>query len=660
MTERLRQSQLIAPFGVGSLYVMSNGVSAIAAGLDAWFSTGDGRPLDRDPYELVEPRLAGPRGILGVDKLFSPPDHREDAAPDHNWLRVPFHRFPQWHVCTGCRRLKRLNLQDQRGNATHARADCGAPDLRPRTRCKLVQVRFVAMCEHGHLQDFPWSQWVHRRPDALPEGTHPLELRSRGGTGLSSLYVSCRGAGCNAKPRSLGGITAAVRGPNQGNDSVLSTTLLAGDAVYACRGQRPWLGEADGAGEGCHGHLRASLRNATNLYFSVVRSAIHVPAEGGLDLPQALLDALSCAAIVKITWTMLGANEGAARHIHACRVELAPYTVEQVRAALERLFGGAADAPAPEADKQDPLITDRSPEFLRQELDVLSAKCTRKALLVRPAQVDEYTAPILGQPVRHWFAGISLVDRLRETRALVGFTRMNPDDGADPAALRARLRRQSEHADKHNSWLPAYEVYGEGLLFRLNEDAVVSWEARLAADQGTGAQRVRTLEKALERMTNRGWTPPSPITPRFVMVHTLAHMVINRLVFECGYSSASLKERLYVAPPDHEAGPMAAMLIYTAAGDSEGTMGGLVRMGRSGLMEPLIERALAQARWCSADPVCSEMADTGGQGPGACNLAACHACALLPETACTEFNRFLDRGLVVGSVSAPDIGYFGA
>ena len=131
---------------------------------------------------------------------------------------------------------------------------------------------------------------------------------------------------------------------------------------------------------------------------------------------------------------------------------------------------------------------------------------------------------------------------------------------------------------------------------------------------------------------------------------------MNQLTFECGYSSAALRERLFISSnPDF---PMSGVLIYTADGDSEGTMGGLVRMGKPGYLEPVIQKALMSAKWCSADPICMEMGRLKGQGPDSCNLAACHNCALVPETACEEFNRFLDRGLLVGSVDNPTLGFF--
>ncbi len=146
------------------------------------------------------------------------------------------------------------------------------------------------------------------------------------------------------------------------------------------------------------------------------------------------------------------------------------------------------------------------------------------------------------------------------------------------------------------------------------------------------------------------------LNPRFVLLHTLAHLLMNRLTFECGSSSASLRERLYVS--NHPSAPMAGLLIYTANGDSEGTVGGLVRMGKPGRLEPVIRRALEQADWCSADPVCREMGARSGQVLDSCNLAACHGCALVPETSCEEFNRFLDRTLVIGDINNPGFSFF--
>ncbi|WP_258934180.1 DUF1998 domain-containing protein [Nesterenkonia pannonica] len=184
----------------------------------------------------------------------------------------------------------------------------------------------------------------------------------------------------------------------------------------------------------------------------------------------------------------------------------------------------------------------------------------------------------------------------------------------------------------------------------LNSARLAAWEAR--SEVQNRAQKI--TDHYGQVVTQRGLQERT-LTPRFILLHTLGHLLINELVFACGYSSASLRERLYISTAAGR--EMAGLLIYTAAGDSEGTMGGLVRMARPDNLRSVFAAALSGARWCSTDPVCMDAYEKG-QGSDSCNLAACHGCALLPETSCEEFNRFLDRGLVVGTLTDPLLGYF--
>ena len=114
----------------------------------------------------------------------------------------------------------------------------------------------------------------------------------------------------------------------------------------------------------------------------------------------------------------------------------------------------------------------------------------------------------------------------------------------------------------------------------------------------------------------------------------------------CGYPASSLQERLYIGDD------MNGFLIYTIAG-AEGSYGGLVSLVKSDKFSKVIQSALHRATDCSSDPICYHT-NQQGQGVGGTNLAACYACTLLPETSCEEFNRFLDRYLIVSE----NIGYF--
>jgi hypothetical protein len=166
--------------------------------------------------------------------------------------------------------------------------------------------------------------------------------------------------------------------------------------------------------------------------------------------------------------------------------------------------------------------------------------------------------------------------------------------------------------------------------------------------------RIGGLEEKYNAGLRRRGLPHVGVSDKFVLIHTFAHLLIRQLSYDCGYGSASLRERIY-CDRDDNAEPMQGVLIYTAAGDSEGTLGGLARAGEPGNFEPCIRQAIRSASWCSSDPACVESV---GQGTDNANLACCHGCGLLPETSCEEGNRLLDRATIVGKPGELSLGFY--
>ena len=238
-----------------------------------------------------------------------------------------------------------------------------------------------------------------------------------------------------------------------------------------------------------------------------------------------------------------------------------------------------------------------------------------------------------------------LVEKLTETRALTGFSRLNPPDSH--GGERGRVARLSKN---DLNWFPAVRAYGEGIFITLNQEMLDLWAQNEEIDK-----RASLIQERLNNVRATRGQEGRVIEPAFIVLHTLAHLLIRRLSFDCGYGSSSLRERIYCRQEGSE--KMSGVLIYTAAADSEGTLGGLVRQGKPRHFEQTLRAALVDANNCSSDPLCSE---SKGQGSDALNLSACHACALLPETSCEEGNRLLDRLLVIGEVENPKLGYFGA
>ena len=196
-----------------------------------------------------------------------------------------------------------------------------------------------------------------------------------------------------------------------------------------------------------------------------------------------------------------------------------------------------------------------------------------------------------------------------------------------------------------SNWYPAIELYGEGVFIALDEARLSKWEESLSV--------LARLEKINSRFMQSGRDEPNPLTARFMLLHTLSHLLMRQIEAEGGYPAASLIERIYCSQaPDS----MAGILIHVAVPDIAGSLGGLAELAEPKRFLGIVSRALEHSRWCSLDPVCSEH---DGQGPALLNRAACHACTLVPEPACEYGNTLLDRGFVKGDPEDALSAFFG-
>jgi hypothetical protein len=238
--------------------------------------------------------------------------------------------------------------------------------------------------------------------------------------------------------------------------------------------------------------------------------------------------------------------------------------------------------------------------------------------------------------------GPMLVKKLREVRALKAFTRLVDAESTTDST-------EMQLSERPLRWLPAMEVRGEGVFLRLDEDRLGAWEKSVAV--AARVERMRTAHQRVleQRADDPSRVVPSPATPRMVLLHTLAHVLINEWSLEAGYPAAALRERLYATDE------MAGILVYTATSDSAGSLGGLVAQGEPETLGRAVRSAVHRAEWCSSDPLCME---TEASGAGGINLAACHACVMLPETSCEHNNILLDRAVLVGTPEDPRLGYF--
>jgi hypothetical protein len=628
--KQIRIAQLIAPFGPGSLYTDRRGIPHVICGLDNWFlrydqANGFLECDDIGEFQKFEPRLAA---LLRVDQFRSPPDYRAvrrgATAPPNALLTVPALRFPSWYRNTKTGRLKKFNLDTSRLPGAE-----GGGRWQP--------VRFISVCAGGHMNEFPWKEWIGC--DCVEDDG--LELIDLGGSELSSIRVRCKkcpDGSSGHRGRTLAGTTARSNPAEQRKSEFEK-------AGIRCPGERPWLGE-DCTEHSCPHPLSAALINQTNLYFPRTVSAILLPAFDEADEETARLrneiNGDPKCGTAKTLWRM-GDRESAVAIIQKSlsnrHIEASSDIVENL---LEGIFENAAIQI--ESDAKPVVPESELLAFRRSEFNILR-RGINDPVRFPDLRVIETAVP---KDLKPWLSRVNLIERLRETRVFYGFDRLeqqsDPISNMPESAMKQLFRQPPD--DRLMMWLPAIETFGEGIYFELDEKRVDEWQRTNSA-----WLKDRLEDRFLSRLYGVYQTLPPKggidrnWASRYLLVHSLSHVLINQLVFECGYSTASLRERLFVSADP--GAPMAASMIYTASGDSEGTMGGLVRLGRSEALCPMISRALARTSWCSADPVCSE--NLGGQGTQQANLAACHACILLPETSCETINHGLDRAMVIGT-----------
>ncbi|WP_405556827.1 DUF1998 domain-containing protein [Streptomyces canus] len=597
----LRPSQLLHTYGIGAVTDLPN-LSTMVMGLDEWDQVR-ARPLIEDRL------LAAVRRRLGgqVTALRTPPHLPENPAdPYGDWTRtgVPVGLFPRWLRCSRerCNQLAPASsgLFQLRPNlyrpekTKYIHTNCGGPGKGQPTA---LPARFLVACKNGHMDDFPWVYFVHS--GGAPCDSPTLSLTESGTTGeAANVYVRCT--------------CGVVR-------SMADAIGQAGERnLPACRGHHPHLGTF--VTGGCPEHARTMVLGATNSWFASQLKVFSIPrAEEPL------------AQAVKEHWSLLSplaaVPADAAKMLlptQACWPELEQYGTDAVWAAV---VGEARTAAGEQNDEDEEfdLITPEWRAFTHPRDHTLPDFTT-----VRERRVPDGTAD--------WLDSVVLVHRLREVSALTGFTRIEAPEWLPDEEVRTLSGAPLSRNDP--TWVPCAELRGEGVFLALKEQQLAEWEGR---------ERVLAREEVL-KSAHRDWCIARGVEPRwpgirYVLLHTLAHVLIRQFALECGYGASGIAERIYARS---SADPMSGILLYTAAPDSEGTLGGLVSLGRGDRLGPAIAQALEEARLCSSDPMCAEH---DPRVHARLHGAACHACLFAAETSCERGNHYLDRALLVETLS---------
>ena len=588
-------------------------VGAIVRGPDSLMVVQDIRTWDRtdsDPRDREIRYVERVRRALGIDKeLYSPPRSVERDGTVVGW--IPALRFPTWMRCRECGLLHSAPWRRPRskGDDDQAVETGSAVGSWKCTECdgSLEQTPWVLVHESGYLADVPWhdlAHWDSRNPaqrQCRPDWEQPyLKLDET----RADRLVRCTRDGCGAN----------------------ASFPLARHPFPPRTWQQPWMREPPAQSPEAPAWLMEI--NDVRVHTPSTRTALVIPPESRIrrgTVTDRLFSSTSSQESIRNASTPLARKSAITQF--AGKLRCTPGEIEKAMAEIRGgypLNGRTITVDDLLADEYRALI-EEIPD-LREDEDFVTEHHTRRW----KERGDRLEA---GVPRRAVSAVSKLiaVNKLKEIMVLTGFRRANGEQLTPPDIT------------GEAPWLPALELYGEGIFFTLDEALLQRWECSEALIERTDGFRRRYVKRTGQDIPEL----EVDVTPRFLLCHTLAHLMIRQLEAEAGYPAASLKERIYCATGKS---PMAGILIYVAVPDEEGSLGGLMELAEPGRFLRLLTGAFEAAAWCSLDPVCSEQE---GHGPDLLNRAACHACTLVPEPSCLYGNVLLDRVFVKGASCIP-------
>ena len=625
----LRPSQLITTFGPGSLVNLEHDTVMIL-GLDFW-------PRDTDGEKYFK-RVTHPYLSVQLEKnFFKMPISDGKSA-------IPCISFPRWKVCQKCCRLQK------HPNTTHSRKgfSCKYCD----TDLPLFHASFVQICDNGHIQEFPWEQWAHIKeqndeakkkqcPRGKDEESKLEFITTERGTSLSNYKVRCMY--CKAENN------MAWATNRQGFKRIGFTN---------CYGKQPWINKDDS--KPCGEDVYGIAVNSSAVYYSSTVTSMLIPrwihdvdeildrneGENKSRIRAEIKDGKSYDQIIE--WH----KDGMFREV------LSRFDKSDVIQRLRLRF-----------DSADRTVSTEG-KALEQEFDDFSTVKTRtqrgpphdlkidiEPLTIKSSLLPDYNISTLMK-----------FHRLVSIQVLRGFTRgMPPDLYATEEQINNkhpfRPISSGYHRDVETGelspidWLPAVETKGEGIFFTFDEHALQNWEMRENVKRRFNV----IIHSYADNIDAQDRSEKSAVlkrfdSPRYLLLHTFAHLLIHEMADQAGYHEASLKERIYSTSIDQKRN---GILIYTSSSSSEGSLGGLVRLGDISRFEEIVENTVKRSNSCSRDPLCGETDPAESKKRGISSGmqlsgSSCYSCTLLPETSCQNFNNLLDRWML----KDPNDGFF--
>ena len=597
MSQQLRRSQFITIYGPGAILESRQGPRMIPAIEHSSLFTGRNDP---QKVEITDATLS--RALLGGARIFRIPSNAEQGKHEESVL-YRTSGFPGWSLCPLHGILYRY------ANGTKTACPICDPftgndaESQARTQARSQAIRFIIACPAGHLDDVYWTGIIeHYRP-----GCAPTYLKWIGGGGaLRNVEIVC--PECNARI----GLNEAY------------------GRSYRCSGRYP---EREGARNAsrfydCQESAQIVQRGASNLRISELKTALTIPPRSTplhrilerhavraaitvsqkpstkdqlLEMLRKLSDERFLSNLVVTEIANLDESE-ILRAIDDTFDKSTPRTPLELRLEEFRALRKAADQGAPAVPHNQSGLPDQF-EVIRDQVRVVNVT-PKLAFRVTP------------------------VNRLRVVMVQTGYRRLDPLNAVVDCAFNF----------EEQPWYPGLELFGEGIFMDLpleNEQ----WHFDLREESASTWYNAWNNPNSLNFQSDSD--ERVQLHPVFVWWHTLAHRLINALAIDSGYSSAAVRERIFIETDDLSSRARGGVLLYTVQPGGDGTLGGLIALVPQ--FERVLRTAFRNLDVCSNDPLCGREKFSSGKVNG----AACYACSLISETSCEHRNMRLDRNILL-------------
>jgi hypothetical protein len=596
--QALRRSQFITTYGPGAILEGRLGprvIPVLGSGLSTIFSD-DGKRTMQD-FEITDSRLSS--ALLGGANIIRLPSNAELNFSEARYIyeTTP---FPSWALCPH-HQILYLKQPESSSPDNRACPQCGP--LSPTEVWRTVRrqaIRFVMACPEGHLDDVNWSSMISHQNKPC----QPAFLYWRGsGSALRNITIVC---------------------PDCGG---LLNLGQAYSREWRCSGRFPERGIER---PGCEAKAKMIQRGAANLRIPELYTSLTIPpADTRLHriLQSGTIRNLLEAGVVSAKEELLTALRNL---VAKGRIGAGPGTE------LETFS---------EADVNQAIAQNRS-EALPQDNRVLRLqefKALRKAAIDgAPAMLSRTPgAPPQFEVVRqdvHEYIGpgkhplrVTPVSRLRVVMVQKGYRRLDP--------LQGRVV-DIAHIDENegSKWYPGVELFGEGIFIDLAPSVDphgYHFPLKYAENWLAAWHSPERYHQRIQQTDESDY-----LHPVFVWWHTFAHRLINALSIDSGYSSAAVRERVYIDIDDQSGRARGGILLYTVQPGGDGTLGGMMALAAQ--FDRVLRAALNTIDMCSNDPLCAEEEFDDRKYNG----SACYACLLVSETSCEHRNTRLDRTLL--------------